>query len=115
MNAAVMSICFYVCDILLTVVLRLYTCSVAITILTLGVLYGVYTLGPPVWWRIQATIIKPFEDSKLEALDDDPFSAAFIHQHQGDHACTHMQAHLLLMTCTWNNIKKNTKVEMQAG
>jgi len=55
---------------------------VAITIFTLGALYGIYALGPPVWWRIQATIIKPFEDPSFEVLDDDPFAAAFIEQHR---------------------------------
>ncbi len=55
---------------------------VAITIFTLGALYGIYSLGPPLYWRFYATVYHPFEDSakdhSQDLVDDDPFSAAVM-------------------------------------
>jgi hypothetical protein len=47
---------------------------VAITIFALGALYGLFSLQP-VYWRVYATVIKPFEDPSVAALGEDPFEA----------------------------------------
>ena len=66
--------------------------NIAIAILSLGACYAVYSLGPPVWWRFYATVIRPFEDSGgIGVLDDDPFSSVLdtrsLPGAQGVHDC----------------------------
>ena len=55
---------------------------VALTLFTLGAMYGVYSFGRPVYWRFYATVIHPFDDpGDVDlALDDDPFAAAVLEQ-----------------------------------
>lgn len=52
----------------------------AVAIFTVGILYGMYAIGQPIWWRLYATVVAPFESEvKLGVvLDDDPFSASAL-------------------------------------
>ncbi|KXZ43660.1 hypothetical protein GPECTOR_83g272 [Gonium pectorale] len=36
---------------------------IALVIVAGGLLYGAYSLGGPVWWRVYATVIHPYEDA----------------------------------------------------
>jgi hypothetical protein len=47
---------------------------VAIAIFTLGLLFGIYSVGPPLYWRFYATVIHPFEDPDAAPLKVDPFA-----------------------------------------
>ena len=61
---------------------------VAITILTFGAIYGLFSFGRPVYWRFYATVLRPFEDGgvgSMDILDDDPFSAAVVEQQKIAH------------------------------
>ena len=65
---------------------------VAITILSLGAIYGIFSFGRPIYWRFYATVLKPFEDGGeggLDILDDDPFSAAVVEQQKQQHGKHH--------------------------
>ena len=35
---------------------------VAVTILSLGAIYILYSFSRPIWWRFKANVIKPFKD-----------------------------------------------------
>ncbi|KAG1675655.1 hypothetical protein FOA52_002364 [Chlamydomonas sp. UWO 241] len=54
----------------------------AISILSIGLLYTLYTLGAgPVYYRFVATVLRPFKDGENgfdlgDVLDDDPFTAS---------------------------------------
>jgi hypothetical protein len=45
---------------------------VAISILTIGVLFGLYEFGPPLYWRFYSTVIHPFEHGTAPASDEAP-------------------------------------------
>uniref|UniRef100_A0A7R9V221 Nucleotide-diphospho-sugar transferase domain-containing protein n=1 Tax=Chlamydomonas euryale TaxID=1486919 RepID=A0A7R9V221_9CHLO len=49
----------------------------ALAILSVGAVYGAYSLGGPLYWRFYATMVAPFSGNQLDALvlDDDPFAA----------------------------------------
>ncbi len=47
---------------------------VAIAICTVGLLVGLYSVGPPIYWRLYATYIHPFEDPSVEIPKEDPFA-----------------------------------------
>ena len=56
---------------------------VAISILSLGLVYGIISFGRPIYWRFYATVLRPFEDGSergIDVLDDDPFSASVVEQ-----------------------------------
>ncbi len=41
---------------------------IALVIVAGGLLYGFYSLGGPVYWRVYATLIHPFEDNSASHL-----------------------------------------------
>lgn len=66
-------------------------CRVAMLIFVFGGLFGLYSLGPPVYWRVYATVLRPFHDNPSDnAFDnpsdnafsagDDPFAAGALHR-----------------------------------
>ena len=35
---------------------------IAVIILSMGAIYMVFTFGRPIWWRLYASVLRPFED-----------------------------------------------------
>ena len=60
-----------------------YLARFAITIFALGGLFALYSLGLPVYWKLYADVIRPFQTDGIQALDDDPFSAALLQHGEG--------------------------------